>query len=665
MTKLDFGIFLVGFLASLGMFKVIVNTPLRQKFNFEEHYLPQLSWGLLIYFLIFKVARWCAAPSKLIRVGYETLAIASLISLVIWLCWQCFSLEHRSFLINRFERKKTFLSILLVFLFMVSLGAYLEFPSDSIFHLNSIQAWEKVTLMDFGLGSKTYDRFIYFFQHWLLGYSDLNLGVRSGLVLWGAALQTMLFWQFVRLTRLLTNSIVLGWFGGLMSLGYFGYSAFSFYRYTAFGGATIAQICCTEGFILIFAAFVKEEIRYLILLPPILFFCYGNHEQETLLLINALVGISGLLLLFRRREFTRKLVWLMSLIVFLSSIFTAYILITKEPLARNLGPVSSRVNLTVLFEINGIQAVVHDFSILNIMTGFLGWGAAVMAFTFLCFKKSSRNLDVISAVAVWPWLFLLNPIGIKVLDRYMISDVFHRLIYGSLYWIFLIVSLPYVLKLLKGESFLSARFQMINRILINFKENHMAYFLAALLVGISWIQSAPVYGKTSHLFLKPEAHLDGRNLTEPIQYLRQVAGEHCFDTNADSTVLPIRSWVLSDPYTNAYLSGTGYFYTVSNRFGRPGFESPQVPLSTLITQQEVSYQDFLKRMKEYNICYIFMYSTSNKVESKSAKWVGHWAIDYADPQNYYSSDFIDWVSNNPQDFELEYENKESKIFKVL
>ena len=139
----------------------------------------------------------------------------------------------------------------------------------------------------------------------------------------------------------------------------------------------------------------------------------------------------------------------------------------------------------------------------------------------------------------------------------------------------------------------------------------------------------------------------------------------CLDTRIESATLAIRSWVLSDPYTNTYLAGTGYFYTVSDRFGSPGFESDQIPLSTTVTQQEMSYSDFLSKVKEYNICYVFIHLTQQEVKSKTAEWVGHWPVSHADTRKFYSSDFIDWVSNNPQDFELEYENKESKLFKVL
>ncbi|MEM9815882.1 MAG: hypothetical protein AAF827_05675 [Cyanobacteria bacterium P01_D01_bin.6] len=666
MLSLKFGVIFTGFLASLIISRVFVNTLLKRFLRFEEDILPQLSWGFLAYFLIFILARCLAIPVNLVTSTYEILAIASLIFLIFY--WsRKFFISEREWLISRIYRLgKIACPYLIFFVIAAGLGTYLEFPSDPTHHLQGIQGWEQALYMDFGLGSKEYDRFIYFFQHWLLRYSNLNIGVRIGLNLLGAMLQTMLFWQSVRITKLLTNNVFLVWLGGLMSLGYFGYDAFSFYRYTTIGGATIAHICCLEGFILIISVFLKEEIKYFFLLPPILLFCYGNHEQETLLQLNAIVGISCLMLVFRRNNFTQKMLKIMMLIVVLASVLTAYILLAKEPLDINLTNImNGDFNLTILFEVNDRPIIIHDFGMLNIMTGFLGWCSALLAIMLLISKTSCRKLDIMAAITVWPWIVLLNPIGIELLERYMHSGVFHRLIYGSLYWLFPIVALPHLWSLFIKTRSLNYVFQSKISLVSASSRNLVSYFLISLLVVLSFIPNLPIQGKMAHFFLKPEPYLDGRNLQAPIQYLRQNTPNKCLDARLDSAALPIRSWVLSDPYTNTYLAGTGYFHTGSNRFGSPGFESDEIPLSTTVTQQEMSYSDFLARVRKYNICYVFIHLTQQEVKSKTAQWVEHWPVDYADTKNYYSSDFINWVSNNPQDFELEYENKESKLFKVL
>ena len=666
MLTLKFSVVFISFLAFLILANIFFNKLLQRLFSFEEDVLPQLSWGLLVYFLIFRLARWLALPVIPIMILYEIVSIASFIFLSLWLVQKIFNSERKWLASNIYRYGKFSLPLLLAFMIFVSLGAYLEFPSDPTLHLQSIQAWEKVIYMNFGLGSKVYDRFIYFFQHWLLRYSDLNVGARSGLTLVGAMFQTMLVWQFVRITKLLTNNTLLGWLGGLMSIGYFGYDAFSFYRYTALGGATIAQISCLEGFILIISTFLKEEIKYLSLLPLILFFCYGNHEQETLLQLNAIVGISFLMLIFRRRQFTQKMVRVMTFIVVSALSFMVYSFITKKPLLVNLIDIpNGDFMLTNLFEINGHQIIIHNFAMLNTMTGFLGWCLAILAVILLLLNESHRKLDVMGAITAWPWIILLNPIGIKLLERYIPSVVFHRLIYGSLYWLFPIIALPYLARLISRNWPLNYDSQASEYLVSNLNSNLITYFSVSLLIVLSFNPNFPVQGKMSHFFFRPEPYLDGGNLQNPVGYLRKVTPNTCLDTRIESATLAIRSWVLSDPYTNTYLAGTGYFYTVSDRFGSPGFESDQIPLSTTVTQQEMSYSDFLSKVKEYNICYVFIHLTQQEVKSKTAEWVGHWPVSHADTRKFYSSDFIDWVSNNPQDFELEYENKESKLFKVL
>lgn len=662
MLLISFSILLMGFLASLGIIKVLVNRVLCSRFSLEEQWLPQLSWGWLIYFLIFKFARWRALSIEPVRLTYLTISLTSLGFIGFWLCRNYFSRKRQLFTPETIEWLKSFFPYLAVFAVMASLDIYLEFPSDPLVHLQHIQAWEKVALMDFGSG-RTYSRFIYFFQNWLFRYSDLSMGTRTGMLLFGATLQTMLFWQFVRLTKLLTHNVILGWFGGLMSLAYFGYDAFSFYRYTTFGGATVAYICCLEGFILIVAAFFKEEIKYLLLLPPILFFCYGNHEQEALLQLNAIVGISFLMLLFRRQHFTKKMLRLMSTIAAFTFIFTIYTLFAKDPLGHNID-VLNDFNLTVLLNLDGRYAVIHDPAVLNLMTGFLGWFSAIAAAIVLIMNRQSRQLDIAAAITVWPWIVLLNPIGIEVLERYMSSQVFHRLIYGSMYWLFPLVAFPTAWEVLKRHSILLEKPEQ-RPLKFFLSKERVTYLLAAILVTLAFIHEAPVRGKMSHIFYRPPAHLDGRNLREPIRYLRQSAQDDCFIVqNDNSQSLPILSWVLSDPYTSAYLSGTGYFYTAANRFGAPGFESIYIPMNTSVTQQDINYESFIATLKQHNICYIVIYIPQKSVHSKTGLWVGHWSVDYADTRKFYSSDFIDWVSNNPQDFDLVYKNQETTIFKV-
>lgn len=651
--------------ASILILNYWINAILQSFFPFESKYLPFFSWGFLVYFSVYRITRYFPAPTESVRAIYTFIAIfVPLIALI-----HNTSRSELYFRIKKsiFEEYWTVCLILVFLLCMILVGPYLEFPADSIIHLQRIQAWEAVIQMNYGRHYTIYSRFAYFFEHWLLKPSSLDLGNRSGILLLIPLLQTILFFQFIRITRILTQSQILGLFGGVISLGYFGYSAFSFYRYTALSGAGLAFICCFDGFILIIAAFSKEKIRYLLLLPPILLFTWGNHPQETLLQLNAIVGVSFALLIFRHRYFMKKFRFLMLLIIGVSLVFAIFTCLYREPLSHNILSTNKDLLLNTLPIFNGNMNIrYHNLKILNTMVGALGWLAMIGALINLVFNRSSsKEISIASALCVWPLLVVLNPIGIEILERFIPVETFHRLIYGSVYWIFLILLVQEATR--KVNLKLNASNIKHSCSDHKVKKTSQKYIcgIIVLFILLAWIPVNPIQGKMKHVFLKVNESMDGRDLKESIEYLRKSTPEICTDPILRPGLLPIRSFILSDPYVSNYLSTTGYFYTVTGRWNLfPGFESIETGIRVSVDKTDFDYASFVEAISNNNICHVILHHQIGEIDSIMGRVVGHWSPDHAAVKQYYSDDFIEWITDNPNDFQLVFENVTTKIFRV-
>ncbi|MGK7925766.1 MAG: hypothetical protein AB4290_11055, partial [Spirulina sp.] len=250
-----------------------VNQLILKRFDVDSPSLPVLAWGWSIYFLIYMVSRGLALPVEPIRAMFTGMAFS--IAIAGGIFW--FLQPHRSFWQQR--RKDLpldFWTIAFLFCFlaaMIYIGPYLEHPSDSVDYFYRIQAWEKARFMNYGSDNR-YVTFATFYEHWILQPSGLSYGERLGLSFVSAITQGMLFWELVRIARAIANNIPVGLAAGLMSLGYFGYDAISFYRYTVFSGPMLAYIIYLETLLLIITLFVKEQWRYLLFLPPLLWFSW-------------------------------------------------------------------------------------------------------------------------------------------------------------------------------------------------------------------------------------------------------------------------------------------------------------------------------------------------------------------------------------------------------
>ncbi len=656
---------LIAFFITIIFLNTWINRQLVRGDFFDRQYLPCFAWGWFIYLVFYLAGRFWVVPTKSFRACLTgSVFIFLLLSVIFWQLrnntiwrwkWPSFSLKYLTFLI--------------VGVFIVGaiyVGPYLEFPSDPVEHLYRIQAWDKALWMNYSGYHPASDRFAYFIQHWLLQSSALSLGNRTGLALLSPLLQGMLFWQFVRLTSLLTKSTVLGWLGGVISLGYFGYSGISFYRYTVLSGALLAYIVFLDGFILIVGSFSKEEWRYLLLLPPLLLFCWSNHPQETLLQLSAIACICSTLFVFRYRTISPGFRRMMGF----SSLFggaIAAVICLQNPVLSSNTPEHQSHTLVAIYNLFGWQIQYHNLGMLHQMIGVFGWFSMTSALLMLLLNRPDRTLDLMAGLCVWPIIFLLNPLSISLLLRFVDVEVYHRLLYGSLFWIFPILLMQKLYSYLFECS--SPSFKMVSKIknFLVLKPSLGRLILYApiiFLILLSFIPKAPVYGKMRHVLLRvKDPRLDGRNLQKTIAYLRDRAPQTCLDPDAQKT-LASRSYILSDSYVNTYLQVTGYFYAATNRRESPGYESPYTGLNVFADRQ-MDYYTFRDLIKTHNICYVILYLQTGNLYSWMGDVVRHWSADHARTQRYYSEGFIEWITQNPQDSQLVFEDKPIQVFEVL
>ncbi|NJO19780.1 MAG: hypothetical protein HC838_06510 [Spirulinaceae cyanobacterium RM2_2_10] len=290
------------------------NQALSRWLKLDGRYLPAWSWGWVVYFFIYLVGRQFGLSVAWGRSLYTAIAFSIAgIALLRW-AWQ--TRRHRK---PRLPPRDELLTVLLVGLFVtgaIAVGPYLEFPSDPVDYFYRIQAWEKARWLNYG-GLGQYATFASFSNHWLLKPSGVDQGDRTAVNILSALWQGLLFWESIRLAKVLTHSWRWGWLAGVLSLGYFGYNAISFYRYSTFAGAMLAQIVYLEALLVIFAVFLTERWRYTLLLIPLLTLAADSHLQAVLFQLNALVGCATLSLLFRygtlTRAFRRRLVVLVGL----------------------------------------------------------------------------------------------------------------------------------------------------------------------------------------------------------------------------------------------------------------------------------------------------------------------------------------------------------------
>ncbi len=653
---------LSGFFSSLIILTHWINSILFHFRCLRSSFLPCFAWGWFLYFLIYMVGRWFAFSVETVQMLFTSLAFGvPLISLLWYYVHPGAQTKTLRAWINLPLDKGTLVLVALFVGAMIYIGPYLEYPSDPLFHLFSTQIWESTRAIDTASGRQA--RFAYILNHWLLQSSGLSLGKREGVALLGAVLQGILLWEFIRFTRLFTPNIWIGWLGGIASLGFFGTSAFSFFRYYVLAPTFPAYIVFLEAVIWMLFCFFRQRLFHLVLLLPLIAFCWQNHNQEVLLLVNIGAGTGLFLLIYSYRTTQlptlsskfKKLLTGMICVGVVGTVLVA-LLVESNPGFQSYQDAHKEKFLMPSYHLLGWQMWFYRFSRIDQALGLAGWLAMIGAAWIVFFAPCSRKLYILAGICLWPLIVLWNPLFIEILLKQVPSDTLYRLFYGSFYWILLVLLLEY----LNNRYFNSISFFHSHLWQRYFRNLSLLFFPAAiLLIGLSFYAHTPIRGRMPHLFTKVDTpQLNGQNLTQTIAYLRDNVPSHCTDSK-QQLHFPIRTHIFSDPYVNTYLGTTGYFYTISNRWG------PFDVYNKMTGSKNFNPLPFLQFLKTQEICYVILYPQNNAPDSHWADVSGHWLVDYANTHKYYSSPFLKWVQNSPEYLEPVFQDGIIRIYKVL
>ena len=664
---------LLGFFASLVILTSWINRFLLWRCYFDRKYLPCFAWGWCVYFLIYMLGREGAVSVDKVHYIFTSIALGVPCVTVLWKGGRHSPMKDQKLQSDLSLEKETLLLLGVFVGIMIYVGPYLEFPSDPLYHLTAMQSWEAARWLH--VVEERASHFVYFVNHWLLQSSNISWGERTGVTLLTAILEGMLLWHFIRFTRVFTQHIWVGWGGGLASIGLFGTNVFSYYRYYVLADSFIAYFVFLEALCLVCCCFIKERFRYLLLLPPLLAFCWQNHPQEVLLLVNAGGGMGLLLLIFRYR--TLSLNFRRPLAILAGLGLTGVILvsvITKVPILSLKEEFYLQKIMDGLLE---SPLYVVRFSRLNDVMGVWGWMAMVGSVIVLFSSRSSKKLIILAGICFWPLIVLWNPPAIALMLRAIpSSSILYRLIYGSLYWIFLAIFLGYMYEQRHRLFQLLPWFSLFQRSTPYLSRFQWAVILVVFL-GSTLIPHAPIRGKILHLLTKTETQLDGRELNPVIRYLRQEAPRHCIDPYLGEEYRPVRRFILSDPYINQYLLATGYFYTMTDRWRiinyneRAHRDFPnQFVLKWFkdITKKLQGSQEipvFPDVLRKQNICYVVLYSGNPSPSSRIGSLSGHWTPDFVNIQHDYSKKLLYWIQKYSQDFQLVFHNEGVHVYEVL
>ncbi|MBF0290342.1 MAG: hypothetical protein HQM14_21220 [SAR324 cluster bacterium] len=657
---------LVGFFISVVVINFSINYFLLRRGYFDKKFLPCFAWGWCVYFLIYLLGRYFSASVEIVHLIFTGMALFIPLLAGFWY-WLSFSSRIKKVLpLGLPHEKETLIFVSLFVGAMAFVGPYLEFPSDPLYHLSSIQHWETARWVDSVQGRSSH--FMYFLSHWLLKPSNISWGHRAGLTIFCASLQGLLLWSFIRFTRVFTRSVKLGLLGGMASVGLFGTSIFSFYRYYVLADTFVSYLVFLEALVLVICCFYKERFRYLLLLPPLLVFCWNNHRQEVLLLLNAVIGIGTLLLIFKYRAFISRF---RKLLLFVTGL--GVVLVVLLWIATNI-PKLTEAQLFYLQKLADRLAdkplYVISFSRLNAALGAAGWMAMNFAVLTLLFLRHNKQLAILACLCIWPLIVLWNPIATHIMLFTIPSSVLYRLVFGSMFWIFLVVFVDYLYKrrlnLLRWvPDWKFSKFQ-------NRSVSLKFFITTVVFVGVMWFPQSPIQGKIYQLVHQAQDRLTGKDLEAAIQYLRQNAPSNCIDPYRAKGFWRVRHYVVGDAYVNSYLLATGYFHTISDRWetiypqgeASHGFFYHSI-LKWFENLEEKDAPNFPEILKKRNVCYIIV-SAENQIPSSRIGLIsGHWAPNYLGSKKAYSVKLHGWVKKYSQFFQLVFQDQAVLIYKVL
>ena len=672
---MSFIIKLLFFYLSLFVISSSVNQYLSKKYRFQEKYLPKISWGILVYFIIYMISLKLEIFIWQVHLALTAVTVLSVYYFVVKYAVYGSIFKWKSLLTIGSSQKVLLITSFILAMMMVLQGVYLEFPSDPVHHLLYIQNWS--TALQFGTESSYGDykkiTFAYFINHWLLQNSGLAEGSYWEIDLLTGLFTGLFFYQILKFISTWIPYQSLTLLGGFSSLLLFGVSDFSFYRYYTLAPVFYAYLVFLEILILLIISILKNQYKYLAFTPLLIWFTWQNHQQETLFILIATSALIAIQTLFFKKRTTLSFYSLNSFLFYLGLLgLFIFLLFNKD----------------LIFQREDYQSLFHYFSIGNYIfewfkpaisydvLGILGIALSIGTSFFLFKKNIPRKYVIMFGLCITPFLILYFPLSIEIL-KIPIGNPFnyYRIFYGVPYWI-----LPSLFAI-----FLFLNLQKYGIFRNQYWIRKYFIFLCFLMLFIPFtFPESKAFGRLRHLFF-PYPEANGKELTEVIQYLNQNAGTECTDPfyvktseAPKNTNQNLRSYVMTDSYIGQSLSFTGYFYPFLIRQNQSYYFLDNVEPSQLKANDSTANwkwlmntnptkenaQQFVSLLKKIEICYLVVSTQTEFPISQLGKKTNHWRAEARKDSSYFSLKWLKWIHLTPESFTLVFDSPPFQIYQI-
>lgn len=392
-----------------------------------------------------------------------------------------------------FLKYKNCLFWVMISMFLYSIGANLEFPSDPWTHFRRIFEWQNIQFID---ESTCGDKFAYFLGHSFLGWIEPT-NRRFATDLYATVCLLLLAFQTYKLAKSLGLRESWARLSVLSSIFYLGYANIGFYAYHGISSSQISLLAAFAAIRLTINLVTKPNASSAIILFGALILSGTNHIQGVIIwsMVSFGILIASIISKFGWRKSGSGFVMFLFLTALCCLPFISHF-VEDSPIQPDF-----EVTKWILpwGGINpfGQEHLFHTlglFGTINIVAGFF-------------ILRKNNMLGLITVIV--PILLILTPLGFLLLYTLLEASkqpvVFHRTLYGTL-------PLFAFLFFLQDKT-------------LKYK---LSDYMSAPLVGIfltffSIIQNPPIFGKAWSILIRPTQIQELIPIDQTAQCLREIA----------------------------------------------------------------------------------------------------------------------------------------------
>lgn len=630
----------------LSIYSVLRGRSLPQLSAYSYLLSVSLSYSQLIIVLF--VARLYAETTSDFIVGYVSLALIELLLLAYLLFKQKLLNHIFSFKFNKSLALIPVLSLLIIFLYLLKVGPYLEIPSDAWWHLAQIQDMYQLieaNVIPTGNFSQIIRNQVgYWYYIAAMMISQSGIEYMQGIHTLSYANNMLFLAAFYCFTLIIVDKSGLGEvkkhaiaaLAMLFTLLHFGVSEFSYVRYYAYAPVMINFVLYLTTFVLFFKYMQLANWinRYLIALALLLFTMLLVHVQEILLLSVVIFGLVIYQILFLKFTLAssswsklfhvnhNKMIWIfyITVIAYLIIHISAVFFIPRHnPL--QLADAIAYERIFPFMKGWGMSLLDPRYKFYEVITS---WGLVVYGLYFLRIRQFLGNPYLMIGMLV-PFFTVFNPIFTDLFFRASYAEVLYRICYT----IPLTLVGAYLLVGYGSELFDKQR--VVYQRLISFVA------VMALIVFMLPVSNSLIASPTRLVTLKTvQPQNDHRHWLALTAYL---------DTIQDPKIIH------TDKLTGYLLNGM----TIHQYKGWKFLEKGAVKL----TVENFNIAGLHRLDGDFLII-----NQRDGAWSKAGLDSGHWPADVLKLSQYYSAEFLEHINSHKENFEKLWENDNMLVYKI-